>query len=192
MAKGSVFERTICSELSWWWSEGKTDSVFWRTGGSGARATVRSRKQKQTANQFGDVGLTDISGAPLLRLLVFSLKRGYSRSTSHDILDRLRHQRQPEWGQWFNEIAATATAARIPYWAVIARRDQREAVVFFPSTLMVILRKVGAFAEYPRPSLVLEAECGGTVFRVTGMQLETFFSGVKPEHLRKVLRGLKT
>jgi len=43
MAKGSSFEREICTILSKWWTNNERDDVFWRTAGSGARATTRSK-----------------------------------------------------------------------------------------------------------------------------------------------------
>lgn len=34
-AKGSQFERDIARRLSWWWTNGETDEVFWRSPSSG-------------------------------------------------------------------------------------------------------------------------------------------------------------
>lgn len=44
--KGSVFEREICKALGRWWTDGERDDIFWRTAGSGARATCRLERGK--------------------------------------------------------------------------------------------------------------------------------------------------
>ncbi len=59
MPKGSNFEREICKLLSLWWTNDKRDDIFWRTSGSGARATTRSKTKQKTFGQYGDVQATD-------------------------------------------------------------------------------------------------------------------------------------
>ena len=71
-AKGSQFERTVCKDLSLWWTKGKRDDVFWRTSGSGARAKTRSKTGEKTFGQYGDVQATDPIGQPLICLLYTS------------------------------------------------------------------------------------------------------------------------
>ena len=83
MTKGSIkgfsFEREICKELSLWWTEGERDDIFWRTSGSGGRATERLKKGKLTANSYGDVMAIDPIGQPLIDFCFIELKRGYSK-----------------------------------------------------------------------------------------------------------------
>jgi hypothetical protein len=76
-AKGSSFEREICKELSWWWTGGERDDVFWRTSGSGARATTRSKKKLYTHDQHGDVHCCDPVGQIFTKLFCVEIKRGY-------------------------------------------------------------------------------------------------------------------
>ena len=82
MAKGSDFERTICKELSQWWSreeeKKERDDVFWRTAGSGARATVRQKQGKDTSASYGDVTSIDPIGYPFVSLFLLEIKRGYT------------------------------------------------------------------------------------------------------------------
>ena len=72
--KGPQFERQFSKELSLWWTDGKDDSVFWRTQSSGARATIRTKQGKRTDGQYGDIAAMNEDGKKLLRLFTFSLK----------------------------------------------------------------------------------------------------------------------
>jgi hypothetical protein len=54
-AKGSAFERKICVMLSLKVSNGKDDSIFWRSAMSGGRATVREKKYKKNDTSLGHV-----------------------------------------------------------------------------------------------------------------------------------------
>lgn len=55
-AKGASFERAVCRRLSLWLSEGKDDSLLWRSAMSGGRATVQFNSGgKVNLAQSGDV-----------------------------------------------------------------------------------------------------------------------------------------
>ena len=89
--KGQNFERDICKKLSLWYG-GRKD-IFWRTAGSGARATVRMKQDKCTALSAGDIGCIDPIGSQFLEVCLIELKRGYSNVI--DILacvDKLKSQ----------------------------------------------------------------------------------------------------
>lgn len=53
-AKGALFERLVCKDLSLWVSKGKRDDLFWRSAMSGGRATLKARKGG-VSNQAGDI-----------------------------------------------------------------------------------------------------------------------------------------
>ena len=76
-AKGSAFERSVCKTLSLWFSKGKRDDLFWRTSGSGARATVRGKKGKSTISGHGDIEATCSEGKLLTEWTCWELKCGY-------------------------------------------------------------------------------------------------------------------
>lgn len=84
MAKGSDYERELCKRLSLWWTNDRRDDIYWRTDGSGARATVRSKKKQKTANSYGDMSFLDPIGEPLINFALFEFKRGYSSSKNLD------------------------------------------------------------------------------------------------------------
>lgn len=77
-SKGAAFEREVCKQLSLWWTHGESDAVFWRSSGSGARATTRMKQNKKTPYEYGDVSFTDPIGKPFIDYFLVELKRGYS------------------------------------------------------------------------------------------------------------------
>ncbi len=62
--KGGSYEREICELLSLWVSEGVDTDLFWRSAGSGSRATNRKSRGLQ-ANQTGDITSVDPKGTAL-------------------------------------------------------------------------------------------------------------------------------
>jgi hypothetical protein len=125
--KGSRFEREVCKQLSLWWSGGSDDAVFYRSHGSGARATARSRRGKDTPNSHGDVMAVDPSGQPLLDLMTIELKRGYNRSTFQDLVDG-----SGEWNNWIGQAKESAEGGGSYGWLIIAKRDKRSPLAALP------------------------------------------------------------
>ncbi|MEK0338471.1 MAG: hypothetical protein QQN41_13665, partial [Nitrosopumilus sp.] len=111
--KGSQFERDICSKLSLWWTKGKSDDVFWRTPGSGARAKVRYKKGKSSIG-VGDVQATDPIGQPLIDLCTIEIKKGYFKHTYFDLIDKLPNETKQPYRQFIQQ----------------ARDQQKEAKTF--------------------------------------------------------------
>lgn len=187
-AKGSSYEREICRMLSEWWSGGRRDDIFWRSSASGGRATVRSKSGKATFGQYGDIAAVDPVGQPLTRTLCFELKRGYTKYSFADAIDRTPHAAQMPWEAFVEQASTSATAAGALAWVLVQRRDKREALVFFPHALYTALRDVGAFAEKPTPFIVMQVAPrigkGERVpMRVTVMSLADFLWLVRPKHV---------
>ena len=61
--KGGNFERDICKALSLWYTYGEDDNIFWRTSGSGNRATVRTKKGQKTKYDYGDITFSNPDGS---------------------------------------------------------------------------------------------------------------------------------
>lgn len=182
--KGHPFERWFCKRLSLWWSGGASDDIFWRTAGSGARATSRRKGGKRTANQEGDLCATDPSGLPLTDLITFELKRGYSARTLHDLLDFQEGKQGAQViNKWVEGVRAKAAECGRPFWAVVHRRDQREALVVLPGGL------ADRLGPLPPPSAAL-ALPGGEDGRVCACRLGAFFARFDPDDLRRVHRLL--
>lgn len=72
-AKGSGFERRVCSDLSLWVTRGKNKDVFWRSAMSGGRATIHVKKG-ETNRQAGDITAVAVEGHQLTDKFFFELK----------------------------------------------------------------------------------------------------------------------
>lgn len=185
---GSAFERHVCKRLSAWWTGDDAASCFWRTAGSGARATVRGRRNLRTAGGHGDIAATDADAQPLTDLIMIELKRGYKGDTLHDLLDR-----QPRhgctWEDWVVKARQQSREAGIPWWMVIAHRTSKVPVACMSWELKRSLEGVGAFMEdTPYPSLEIDfySNKGGETFFLKCMLLDTFLDMVTPDHIREL------
>ncbi len=147
-SKGSAYERLMAEELSLWWTqdleEPRTD-IFWRTAGSGARATVRGRKGKTTKNHSGDILASDPIGQPFLDYVCLELKRGYSSSTIFDVLDKSPGAATQTFEKWITQAEESAKNAGSMGWLIIHKRDRRETMVFFPDRVY----DVRIYGEWP-------------------------------------------
>lgn len=140
--KGSSFERMVCKELSLWWTGGVRDDVFWRTSGSGARATNRAKTGRETAGAYGDITNTDAVGAPLLSLFCFELKRGYGKWCVLDMIDQRKKKECSKpclFVQFWRQARASSEQAKARYPILIFKRDQRQASIAFPMSLCLLL-----------------------------------------------------
>jgi hypothetical protein len=139
--KGPRFEREFCKQLSLWWTHGESDAVFWRSDSSGARATSRTKRNKQTYGQYGDIQAVHPSGFPLIDLLTIELKRGYKGTSIQDLFDKPRDQNASEMESFIDQAIRQAKDAKTPGWMLVVRKDRRNAVVIFSqSKRLVALR----------------------------------------------------
>jgi len=190
--KGSAFERDMCRELSIWWN--KHDDTFYKTQGSGNRATVRAKAGKRTRGHYGDVAAVDSRGSLLTKVCVVSLKRGYKGSTCQDLLDQSWSYGEPIFATWIREVIRDQQSAGVAGWMIIQRRDRKDSIVFMNDVLFRFLREgqgVGASC----PSRVLRR---GRLHAKAGMELRENGSVISqaeseslliPLRLSGVLRG---
>ena len=127
--KGSKFERDVCRQLSNWWSKGERDDIYWRTSGSGARATQRSKAKKQTYGQYGDIQASDPIGYPLMRLCCFELKRGYPNVS---ICDLLELNKGGTFAKWLKQAWKSTRLGGSFYPTLIIKKNNRDALICFP------------------------------------------------------------
>lgn len=134
MAKGGQFERDFSRQLSLWWTGGNRDDIFWRTAGSGARATVRSKKGKTTAGQYGDITATDPDGKLLIDNILFELKNGYPNAEIEKLLNYSLVKKNAAEGtdiysKWIAKCEKSCKDSGIPGWAIVHKRSGREPLV---------------------------------------------------------------
>lgn len=67
--KGSGFERDIAKKLSLWVSDGERTDIFWRSAGSGSKATVTGEE-----TQSGDICAVHELGRPFVKKFFTEIK----------------------------------------------------------------------------------------------------------------------
>jgi len=130
--KGSGFERSICKTLSLWWTKNKRDDIFWRTSGSGGRATVRMKHQATTADSAGDIMAISEGGKIFTRNFLVELKRGYSKQISVlsfiDSLDKLK--KKPILFDWWMKAEKERLQHKRKWSIIIFKKDRKQICVF--------------------------------------------------------------
>jgi len=193
MAKGSNFEREICKKISLWWTDGDNDGVFWRTSGSGARASVRSKKGLNTMGH-GDVQATDPIGQPLIDLCSIELKRGYNKAIINDFIDSKKKSEL----RVFIEQAITDCRLREDEseWILLVKRDRKDVVLFtsfyFFKDFSVINQGLKAIKF---PIIQMRVKINKRWMNIVATRFDDFLSHVTPVTIRKVWKwkmGKKT
>lgn len=190
MAKGGRLERKVCKLLSTWWDPTAEDVLFWRTAGSGGRATRRRKRAtpaKTAHAHVGDVGAIDERGRDLTRLVTFECKKGYKAASLHDLLDR--GKAVPDYDEWIDQARTAADVAGTPYWAIVHGRTGRPLVFVAPADLFELL---GCVPELPLPHLRLTVydKKRPAPLRLMAVQFEAFLKAVPPARVRKLVEKL--
>lgn len=192
--KGTPYAREICTVFSTWWSHGKRSDIFWLSQGSGGRAKRRGRSGRDTFGSHGDIAAVDPCGAALIDLLTIELKRGYSKTSIQDVLDKsIKKPAQQEWEKWFAQVDESAMQAGSYSWMIITRRDQRRSICFMPWKVLSSLLQISE-CDYPVPLFAFTAmlhcfsEFKPVKEKIAGLLLDDFFTCIKPEHVMELQR----
>ena len=201
MAKGSNFERDIMRKLSLWWSKGKQDDIFWRTSGSGARATVRMKKNQSTTCSAGDVACLNRLGEPLIRKCLIEIKRGYSdrgkivksKKTGKQsvqitkginilsCLDNLPTQKTPVLIDWWEKAEKERQEHKRKYSFIIFKRDRKEESIVFAESTYHQLRKRNMNLKLNLPMIYLRYE----LHELMIIKLDDFLAWASPSSFRQ-------
>jgi len=175
VASGSTFERKIARDLSLWWTGGKRDDIFYRSHGSGGRATMRRRR---TEGHYGDICTTDKSGNTLIDLLCIELKKGYSKHSIADLLDRPLNDKhiQQKHDEFFQQTLTAWEKSGSFSWLIVQQRKMRAAIAYLPWNLYLKLKDCGCFDQRPIPYAMFEVDI---VFRVKKTRKSKQFKGVR-------------
>lgn len=184
-AKGSVYEREVCGKLSRWWTDNSRDDVFWRSSGSGARATVRAAAGRQTAGQHGDIAAIDPIGFPLVQMMTIEVKRGYKAATIHDLLDRKQSAAMQEFERFVLQAQTSSEAAGTPYWMLITRRDRREALAWWSSDMTAALMGTYCLGIPPHRFIRVDVPIVGEACSIHGTTLDRWLDWCPPEFFKK-------
>ena len=193
--KGGKFERDAARDFSLWWSGGARDDIFWRTGGSGGRATARNKAGKHTAGQYGDLAATDPTGVALTTWGTIELKRGYQHAHVGNLLDRRDNTKQTDLGRFFEQAMTSHQQAGSHTWMIVHARDRRTPIVWLPVAALKVLVDVGAIGDKGaiRPLLIFNghARINRTLqpVKAVGLTLPVFFDQVKPDAIRNLVNA---
>lgn len=194
-SKGSSFERTIAKQLSLWYSNKKRDDIFWRTAGSGARATTRMKQNKDTANSAGDLSFLHHSGKAFINLCVIEIKRGYNRKKTSpgaqiailDLIDSPERKRKPVLFSWWDKIEQEREEHERKYSFIIFRRDRHNTCICMHKKTFTALEKRSRKSFiFPHNGTWLEVQKKGYHLKV--LLLEEFLAFFKPEHFRRKIK----
>lgn len=184
--KGTPYERKIAVTLSLWWTKndlnGPNDNVFWRTSQSGGRSTTRAKAGKDGQTHCSDLCALDHVGAPLLKLMTLEIKKGYFKSTLHDLLDKPSRAKQQKYEEWIEKAERDRLRAGAFYWAIIHMRDRRRPIILTPMEIMNALISEGAMEE---DTVHLCLSVRGE--NVCAVPLDEFLRGTCKEHIISVL-----
>ena len=190
MPKGSNFEREICKLLSLWWTNNKREDVFWRTSGSGARATTRSKTKQTTFGQYGDIQATEPIGQPLIDLCTITLKRGYSKSTFADLVEEstTHNAKHCMYAKFIKQARHDHNRAGSFTWMLIVKRDRRKPIVIIPYKLFYSLQSRGTLLGDVGTYAVLNIGRLKKRKRIFVYSLEDFLQRVNPKKIKSLCR----
>ena len=176
--KGSTFERKICRQLSMWWAE--RDDIFWRTAGSGARATIRAKRKCRTANSAGDICALDHIGTPFSEHILVELKKGYSNGSERidvlKLLDSPNSKKSVLLLQWWIKAKKEMKFSNQKEVWIIFERDRGKSILMTRGDYVQTLENLHGLS-YPFPML---KSCMDQA-RFTFVVLEDFLSWFRPE-----------
>ena len=190
-AKGFGFERKLSVIFSEWWTEGERDDVFWRTEGSGSRATSRAKRGKMTRFQYGDMTFTDPIGQPMIEAINFEFKN----YKTYDLLSAFT-QTDPNKSWlvfWAETRVDAALSGRTP--VLITKKNQHKMIMWMPRALFNALYSFG-FHPYPRMLVELKEQTvrmkkGKSVdipqHCVVGVLFDEFLEAVDPRMFEELL-----
>jgi len=162
LGKGQNDERETAKEISLWWSHNKRSDLVWRTAGSGARATVRTKKRKKTAYQYGDLTFMDTIIKPLFDLMLFELKRGYTRDIDTlSFVDAMITKKGPLLLQWWLKAEKERQSANRRFSVIIFKRDRHEKCIMMSSEFFVYLENLNGI--FTKPMLMVNQVIGQTL-----------------------------
>jgi hypothetical protein len=181
--KGGSYEREICKRLSLWWTqdlEEPRDDIFWRTSQSGGRATTRSKKGKKTCNSAGDICAIDNIGQPFLDVFVLEVKRGYSKNTLMDLLDKSSSSATQIYEKWILQAEESKKQSGSLSWLIIAKRDKRVPIVILPNQ---------TFMGLMIPLFTMTVEVAGVIKHINAITLDSFLDNTKPSEIRRRVKS---
>lgn len=180
--KGSAFERRFCGLLSEWWTQDlatpRTD-VFWRVHGSGGRAKARGRKGLKTYGEDGDIRAADPIGVPMTETFTMELKKGYSKYSPFDVVDKPAGRKPCLFDQWIVQASESSKQAGSRWWMIVFARDRRDTMFAFPGQVYKVFPKLSK-----QPGMLISRDK-----KIIGIhKMSVFLSTVTPAEIKTLHR----
>lgn len=138
--KGNAFEREMCRVFSLWFSEGAADDYFWRTSGSGSRATNRHMRGKDlTKFQHGDMTFVRPEGRPLVEVFSYEFK-SYAGIDFHGIFNTISPENSL-LSFWAKCVRDAEESERVPW--LVTKVIKGQPISWVPRLLLETLVNLG-------------------------------------------------
>jgi len=177
-SKGSTFERNFSRRLSMWWTGGVHDDWFWRSHGSGGRATQRFARGQETTGYAGDITATHADAYPLLECMSFELKCGYPKVHVADVFDAGPNLK-PKWLEFWQQAKDAAEQNGSLGCALITQRTRRQPMMWISQPIAREMKLL----MIPLPIRFVLAS-GENVY---GMTVDEWFENVTPEDVLDII-----
>jgi len=144
-SKGFGFARQMCVLWSKWWTDDKDEDLFWRTAGSGSRATTRRKRGAEDKWNHGDMKPDAPEGYELCAKWCFEFKF-YQK---YDIKGVIHHvNQQSDWMQWWAKIVDEAEAVgRDPI--LVTKQNKGKPIIWFHEDTWFGLQRCCDMPEAP-------------------------------------------
>lgn len=161
MGKGQSFERKISEELSNWFTDNETSLAFYRTAGSGGRATNRRKGNKEiNKDDFGDIKAELPIGKPLTDFFSIELKTGYAKKSKSkskknegkevikvvnwDILDIIDStQQKPQFYDFWEQCERDSSILSKEPLLIFRRNNKQPCIAMYTDIFTTFITKCG-------------------------------------------------
>lgn len=191
-AKGSQFEKDVCKAFSLWITNNKRDDIFYKTSGSGGRATHRQKQNKTTAFSAGDMSFNDILGRRLIEYFLVEIKRGYNNKMKVMSLIDKTIKGEPSIVKWFKKGEVERKQNNRRATIIIFRRDYCKTVIALKEQTYIELENiVGPYTDYGISNVITLHLDSTQGFTIVMIPLEGFFEWISPDEFRRAYKAWK-
>jgi len=133
------------------------------------------------------VACSDPDGAALTDLFAIEIKRGYSSTTVHDLLDRGPKSATPEFEKWVQQACRSAEMTGTYSWLLITRRDRRLPMIWMDNEIVTAIEN-NQGQIFSRPRLECTWHLDGFPVTIVGLLLKDFLELVDREIIEELAK----
>lgn len=180
--KGFPYERKMAKVLSLWWTDGLNQDIFWRTAGSGGRATNRKKLTGEALKySYGDIGFLDPIGKPFIDFFLLELKKGYTKDIDPlSIVDSKKKKHL--LFEWWDKAEIERQESERKKSLIIFERDRHKSCVMIDFHFMSKL--IDYYGTFQHSTLTIERN---TDCYLSIVSFNDFFNWFDPEYVKEHL-----